>query len=78
LGSNDVLIEIDEVNVSEKGSDNDFDINLPPTKKTKVNYNHIHKFQIKCVAKLNWAKGALGKGSVGSRWNTSQCKVQGV
>jgi len=52
MGFDGVLIENDEVNVFEKNS-NDFDINLPPTKKTKVNYNHIRKFQIKWVAKLN-------------------------
>jgi hypothetical protein len=53
LGFDDVLIEIDEINVSKKGSNNDFDIKLPPTKETKVNYNRTCKFQIKWVTKLN-------------------------
>jgi hypothetical protein len=59
LGCDDVLIEIDEINVFEKGFNNDFDINLLPIKNAKVNYNCTHKFQIKWVAKLNWAKGVL-------------------
>jgi hypothetical protein len=52
MGFDGVLIENDEVNIFEIFF-NDFDTNLLPTKKTKLNYNHIHKFQIKWVAKFN-------------------------
>lgn len=71
MGFDGVLIENDEVNVFEKNS-NDFDINLPPTKETKVNYNHICKLQIKWVVKLNWAEGVMVKDGIP---HTVKCKV---
>jgi hypothetical protein len=75
LESDDVLIEIDEINVFEESFDNDFDINLPATKKTKVNYNYTCKFQIKWVAKLNWAKGMLVEDEIPHNVKCKVCNI---
>jgi hypothetical protein len=75
LGFDDVLIEIDEVNVSKEGFNNDFDTNLLPTKKTKVNYNHTCKFQIKWVAKFNWAEGVLVEDGIPHNVKCKVCSI---
>jgi hypothetical protein len=51
------LIEIDDINVFEKGFDNDLNNHLPFAKQNNVNYDHTHKFQMEWVTNLNWVGG---------------------